>query len=171
MISLLVDNQETTPSLVAACKWYINYLKFNTGKYWPLIRSSLSAVESSSKSPSQYHFAVVISFVHEVARKLITEKDVALCDIVDPLTNDGYFKPDLEYSSTPTQLVFTVIGWLRKSHHLRIFRAELILRSPPLRSTIRATLSQTADQGQSDSFGISHKLLELRNFRRIQSRL
>jgi hypothetical protein len=105
--------------------------------------------------------------VYKVARKLITEKDVALSDIVDPLANDGYFKPGLdrdEYGGIPTQLVFTVIGWLRKLHYLHIFRAELILRSPPLRSTTRATPSQTADQGQSDSFNIFHRLLELKNF-------
>jgi hypothetical protein len=51
--------------------------------------------------------------VYEVARKLVTEKDVTLCDIVDPLANDGYFNPGLdkdEYGGIPTQLVFTVIG-------------------------------------------------------------
>jgi hypothetical protein len=67
---------------------------------------------------------VVISLVHEVARKLVTEKDVALCDILDPLANDGYFKLELdddEYGVIKAQLVFTVIGWLRKSRSWFIF--------------------------------------------------
>jgi hypothetical protein len=130
LISLLVDGQETTASLDAACEWYRNYLRFNTEKYYHLIRSSLSAVESSSETPSPRTFAVVISFVHEVARKLVMEKDIALCDIVDLLANAGYFKPELdhdEYGGMPTQMVFIVIGWLRTLQHLRIFGAELTL--------------------------------------------
>jgi hypothetical protein len=117
LISLLVDSQDETSSLHAACDWYRNFLKFNTEKFWPLIQSALKDVAASSERPSRKDFAVVISFVHEIARKLVTEKDVALCDIVDPLANTGYFKPELdkdEYGGIPTQLVFVVIGWLRK---------------------------------------------------------
>jgi hypothetical protein len=150
LLSFLVGSQERTPCLDKACDWYRTFLAYNAEKYWPLIRSSLRAVEGSSESLSQNDFAVVISFVHEVARKLVIEKDVALCDILDPLANNGYFKPGLDHDENggiATQLVFTVIGWLRKSRSWCIFTAELTLRSPPLRSTIRATSSQTADQG------------------------
>jgi hypothetical protein len=124
LLSFLVDSQERIPCLDKACDWYKTFLEYNTEKYWPLIRSSLRDVERSSKSPSQDDFAVLISLVHEVARKLVTEKDVALCDIIDPLANDGYFKLELdddEYGVIKTQLVFTVIGWLHKSRSWFIF--------------------------------------------------
>lgn len=125
LISLLVDNQPMTPSLNTACEWYRQYLKNNIINYWPLIQSALKGVKRSSKSPSREDFAIAISFVHEVASQLVTEeKDIALCEIVDELVNAKIFKPELDEDRIiPNQLVFTVIGWLRKSPHLCIFRA------------------------------------------------
>lgn len=169
LIFLLVDNQTITPSLNSACEWYQQYLKDRVANYWPLIRSALKGVERSSESPSKKDFAVVISFVHDVARHLATEKDVTLCDIVDELVNAKLFKPELyedhnQDQIIPNQLVFTVIGWLRMLSHLHIFRERLIMRSPPFRSTIGTTSRETADQGHSPEFGILHWLLELDKF-------
>lgn len=117
LISLLVDNEDKTSSLDTACDWFRKYLRVNTEKYWPLIQLSLKAVTSSAEKPSRKDFSVVISFVYEVAKTIITEKDVALCSIVDLLANAKYFKPELDEDDErvlPHQLVFVVMGWLRE---------------------------------------------------------
>ena len=117
LIELLIDKDDKTASLDTACDWFRKHLRINTEKYWPLIQSGLKAASSSSAVPAKTDFAVVISFVHEVAKKLITEKDVALCNIVDLLSNYKYFKPELDDDDERglhNQLVFVVIGWLRK---------------------------------------------------------
>jgi hypothetical protein len=134
LVSLLIDNQDMTPSLDTACDWFRKYLRIKIERHWPLIQSCLKAVEASAESPSRKDFAVVVSFVHEVARKLVTEKDVALCDIVDLLANSKYFKLEVDKDDRvlPNQLVFAVTGWLRKSQQLRMFESKLIVRSPPL---------------------------------------
>lgn len=162
-----------TSSLITACEWYRQYLKNNIINYWPLIQSALKGVKRSSQSPSREDFAIAISLVHEVARQLLTEeKGVALCEIVDELVNAKNFEPELDEDRIiPNQLVLTVIGWLRKSPHLCIYRAGLIMRSPPLRSTIGATSRQTADQGHLHEFGISHGLLESEKLQRTQPRI
>jgi hypothetical protein len=162
-----------TSSLITACEWYRQYLKNNIINYWPLIRSALKDIKQSSNNPSKKDFAITISFVHEVARQLLTEeKDVALCEIVDELVNAKNFKPELDEDRiVPNQLVLTVIGWLRRSRHLCIFRAGLIMKSPPLRSTIGAMSRQAADQGHLHEFGISYRLLESEKLQRARPRI
>jgi hypothetical protein len=67
-----------------------------------------------SPRPSADEFETVIKFVHEIARLLVTEKELALVDIVDPLVNNKHFKQELidsdEFRIIPHQLVFAVIG-------------------------------------------------------------
>jgi hypothetical protein len=122
LITLLVDNQLMTPTLNAAGNWYRKFLRNNVAYFWPLIRKALNDVNCCASTPSQKDFAVVVCFIYEVAKELIVHKDVALTDIVDSLVNAKFFKPDLEQDYdriVPNQLVFAVIGWLRKLHNLQ----------------------------------------------------
>jgi hypothetical protein len=124
LITLLVDNQLMTPTLNATGDWYRKFLRNNVAYFWPLIRKALNDVNFCSSTPSSKDFSVVVCFIYEVAKKLIVHKDVALTDIVDSLDNAKFFKPDLEQDYdriVPTQLVFAVIGWLRKLHNLQAY--------------------------------------------------
>jgi len=115
LISLLIDNQPITPALEASCHWYKRYLRIKIKTHWTLIRSALSSVEQFSSNPRIDEFDAVISFILEIARQLITKKDLALTDIVDELANAKHFKTQLDEDENrviPNQLVFTVIGWL-----------------------------------------------------------
>jgi hypothetical protein len=116
-----------TSSLHSSCQWYRKYLKNNITNYWPLIQSALNGVDEYSARPSPKEFEIVIKFVLEIARYLVTERELALTDIVDPLVNAEFFKPELDKDEDriiPNQLVFAVMGWLRKSCNLRICRRE-----------------------------------------------
>lgn len=121
LITLLVNSRSINlpASLDTSCQWYRKYLKNNIISFWPLIRSALNDVDAYSPRPSADELETVIKFIHEIARLLVTEKDLALVEIVDPLVNNKYFKPELidsdEFRIIPYQLVFAAIGWLRKS--------------------------------------------------------
>jgi hypothetical protein len=124
LITLLVGNQLMTPTLNTAADWYRKFLRSNVTYFWPLIRKALNDVNCYASTPSLKDFAVVVCFVYEVAKELIVHKDIALTDIVDSLVNAKLFKPDLEQDYdriVPNQLVFAVIGWLRKLRNLQSY--------------------------------------------------
>jgi hypothetical protein len=128
LITLLVNHRSMTDSLRASCQWYRKYMKNNILNSWHLIRSALNHVDAYSPRPCPYEFETVIKFVLEIARPLVTEKELVLSEIVDQLVNNNYFKQDLvdsdEYRIIPYQLVFAMIGWLRKLHNPTICRKQ-----------------------------------------------
>jgi hypothetical protein len=135
LITLLINRRSLSlpTSLDASCQWYRKYLKNNIINFWPLIRSALNDVDAYSPRPSADELETVVKFIQEIARPLVTEKDLALVEIVDPLVNNKYFKSELidsdEFRIIPYQLVFAVASWLRKSQKRKVEEGKANLRS------------------------------------------
>jgi hypothetical protein len=78
-----------------------------------LLATTLIGLEDDSTGPKQGDLSVVYSFLHEIAKLLMSTAELALVTIVDELDNANILKVQLdEERARPNQAVWAAVGWL-----------------------------------------------------------
>jgi len=146
LVSILVGGQWIKGSLADSCLWYGRYLQSKFYHHWHLLGPSLVGLEDNSTTPASGDFAIVYSFVIEVAKLLETRRNLALVEIVDELDNRSMLKPQMdEERAILNQIVFATLGWL-SMHQTSILACVKWLTNLSTRYALRSSYGPCGKQ-------------------------